>query len=75
MVEFDWKAAAARVREGEAAMIEEGAAELAALRERVAEAERQLRAIVFDTHTSHDLARAKEDAIKWLTPSGGTSHG
>lgn len=39
MVEFDWKAAAARVREGNAAMIEEGAAENAALRARAAELE------------------------------------
>ena len=49
-------------------------AELIALRARVAEAERQFRALVFNTHTSHDLAKAKEDAIKWLTPSAGGVH-
>jgi hypothetical protein len=36
---FDWQAAAARVREGHAVMIEEGAAENARLRARVAELE------------------------------------
>lgn len=49
-------------------------AELAALRARVAEAERQLRALVFNTHTPHDLAKAKEDAIRWLTPSAPDVH-
>ena len=44
-----------------------------ALRARVEEAERQLRALVFNTHTVHDLAKAKEDAIIWLTPRAGVA--
>ncbi|MCB9902371.1 MAG: hypothetical protein H6826_13595 [Planctomycetes bacterium] len=67
--------AALRVALDEArAISDRDARDIAALRARVAEAERQLRALVFNTHTPHDLAKAKEDAIRWLTPSAPDVH-